>query len=84
MSEKQIAVDIYEVFILAYRQDMTVKEFRQAVMEVARNSENAPLKAALMQAIPNMSNAKLTGLMLNAARLKAELIRHRLNMLPDT
>lgn len=82
MSDEQNQVDIYEVFLLAYRQGMPVKEFRQAVMAVARESKNAPLKAAMMQLIPNMSNAKLAAIMDNTARLKADLIRHKLGLLP--
>lgn len=83
MTVEQRWIQLYEVFAPAYRQEMTVKEFRQAIMEVARNSDNKPLKAAIMESIPHISNKQLEGIMTQTARVKAEVQRRMLMMLPD-
>lgn len=82
MRDEEIALEVTKIYILAYRPGMTVKEFRQSIMDIARYSENLPLKDAMMQTVPNLSNAKLAGVMESAARVKAEYTRRMLMALP--
>lgn len=83
MSEIDIEVEVFKIFSLAYRRGMTVKEFRQSVMEVAREHDSPMIRTAMLQAVLHMSNVRLTEVMESTARAKAELARRMIEMLPD-
>ena len=78
-----IELEICQIYILAYRREMKVKEFRQSVMLVAREHKDRMLRTAMIQALTHMSNAQLTEVMESTGRAKMELQRRQLMALPD-